>query len=72
MQYTSQQPPSGAAFLNRRGHTADMKQDAILSRWIADLSDEGLMVAFDQGLAEDEIPLVWRLADEIERRKLSI
>lgn len=56
----------------RSGHIAGMKQDAILSRWIANLSDKDLMAAFDQSLAEDEISLVWRLADEIEKRKLSI
>jgi hypothetical protein len=49
-----------------------MKQDAILNRWIADLLNDDLMVAFDQSLADDEIPLVWRIADEIEKRKLSI
>jgi len=58
--------------LIRSGHIAGMKQDAILSRWIANLSDKDLMAAFDQSLAEDEISLVWRLADEIEKRKLSI
>lgn len=49
-----------------------MKQDDILDRWIADLLDRDLMEAFDESLAKDQVHLMWRLADEIDKRKLSI
>ena len=41
-------------------------------RWIAGLSDGALLQSFEQALAEDKTPLMWRIADEIERRRLSI
>lgn len=54
------------------GHTADMKQDDVLKRWITELSDDDLMATFDQCLAKDEVALMWFLTDEIQRRRLEI
>ena len=54
------------------GHTADMKQDDVLKRWITGLSDDDLMATFDKCLAKDEVALMWLLTDEIQRRRLEI
>lgn len=44
----------------------------VLLAWIAGLEDKVLLDAFDRSLVEDEIALMWHLADEIDRRKLSV
>jgi len=49
-----------------------MKQSDVLAKWIDELSDSQLMTAFDQCLTRDEISLMWCLANEIEKRQLSI
>ena len=72
MRHTRPQARAGVFGYVRSGHIAGMKQDDILSRWIADLLDRDLMEAFDESLAKDQVSLMWRLADEIEKRKISI
>ena len=51
---------------------APMSRIDALQRWIAGLSDGALLQSFERALAEDETPLMWRIADEIEQRRLAI
>lgn len=49
-----------------------MKHDNVLKDWIDGRSDEELMSAFDKSLVRDEIALICKLADEFEKRRLSV